>query len=123
MHLVPNTTGAGLPFTLTPELQSIILLWSLTPLVYGSGAGLGVGSGVPPINNFFQHFFTGRSDNFDPKRNSGDPNDARFDSEGMRLSNDGARVYTSDEYGPYVYEFDRSQACASARSPCLNPFS
>lgn len=123
MHLVPNTTGAGLPFTLTPELQSITLLWSLTPLVYGSGAGLGVGSGVPPINNFFQHFFTGRSDNFDPKRNSGDPNDARFDSEGMRLSNDGARVYTSDEYGPYVYEFDRSQACASARSPCLNPIS
>jgi hypothetical protein len=48
MHLVPNTTGAGLPFTLTPELQSITLLWSLTPLVYGSGAGLGVGSGVPP---------------------------------------------------------------------------
>jgi hypothetical protein len=90
MHLVPNTTGAGLPFTLTPELQSITLLWSLTPLVYGSGAGLGVGSGVPPINNFFQHFFTGRSDNFDPKRNSGDPNDARFDTEGMRLSNDGS---------------------------------
>ena len=107
MHLVPNTTGAGLPYTLTPELQSTTLLWSLTPLVYGSGAGLGVGSGVPPINNFFQHFFTGRSDNFDPKRNSGDPNDARFDTEGLRLSNDGARVYISDEYGPYVYEFDR----------------
>jgi hypothetical protein len=66
-----------------------------------------VGSAVPPINNFFQHFFTGRSDNFDPKRNSGDPNDPRFDTEGMRLSNDGARVYISDEYGPSVYEFDR----------------
>ena len=25
----------------------------------------------------------------------------------MRLSNDGLRVYISDEYGPYVYEFDR----------------
>jgi len=107
MQLTPNTSGSGLPFTLTPELKATTLLWSLTPLVYGSGEGLGVGSGKPPINNFFLHFFTGRSDNFDPKRNSGDPNDARFDTEGMRLSNDGARVYISDEYGPYVYEFDR----------------
>jgi len=107
MQLTPDTSGSGLPFTLTPELKATTLLWSLTPLVYGSGEGLGVGSGKPPINNFFLHFFTGRSDNFDPKRNSGDPNDARFDTEGMRLSNDGARVYISDEYGPYVYEFDR----------------
>jgi hypothetical protein len=66
-----------------------------------------VGSGKPPINNFLLHFFTGRSDNFDPNQNSGDPNDARFDSEGMRVSNDLLRVYVSDEYGPYVYEFDR----------------
>lgn len=107
MQLVPNTTGTGLPFTLTPELKATTLLWSLTPLVYGSGTGLGVGSGVPPINNFFLHFFTGRSDNFDPKHNSGDPNDARFDTEGMRLSNDGGSVFISDEYGPYVYQFDR----------------
>jgi hypothetical protein len=107
MNLVPNNTGTGLPFTLTPELRATTLLWSLTPLVYGSGEGLGVGSGVPPINNFFQHFFTGRSDDFDPRRNSGDPNDARLDSEGMRLSNDGLSVFISDEYGPYVYQFDR----------------
>jgi hypothetical protein len=107
MKLVANTSGSGLPFTLTPELRATTLLWSLTPLVYGSGEGLGVGSGVPPINNRFQHYFTGRSDNFDPNRNSGDPNDARLDSEGMRLSNDGLSVFISDEYGPYVYEFDR----------------
>jgi hypothetical protein len=107
MNLVPNTSGAGLPFTLNPQLRATTLLWSLTPLVYGPGNGLGVGSGVPPINNFFLHFFTGRSDNFDPNQNSGDPKDARFDSEGMRVSNDGLRVYISDEYGPYVYEFDR----------------
>ncbi len=106
MDLEPNTT-AGLPFTLTPKLKATTLLWSLTPLTYGSGAGLGVGSGVPPINNFFFHFFTGRSDNFNPAKNSGNPNDARFDTEGIRLSNDGLRVYISDEYGPYVYEFDR----------------
>jgi hypothetical protein len=75
--------------------------------VYGTGNGLGVGSGVPPLNNFFQHFFSGRSDNFDPKQNSGDPKDARFDTEGMRLSNDGFSIFISDEYGPYVYQFDR----------------
>ena len=107
MDLVPNTSGAGLPFTLTPTLRATTLLWSLTPLVYGTGNGLGVGSGVPPFNNFFLHFFTGRSDNFDPNQNSGDPSDARFDTEGMRVSRDGLSVFISDEYGPYVYEFNR----------------
>jgi hypothetical protein len=107
MNLEPNRTGTGLPFTLTPDLRATTLLWSLTPLVYGSGDGLGVGSGAPPINNRLQHFFTGRSDNFDPNHNSGDANDARFDTEGMRLSNDGRSIFISDEYGPYVYQFDR----------------
>jgi hypothetical protein len=106
MDLKPNTTGTGLPFTLTPTLRATTLLWSLSPLVYGAGDSI-VGNGAPKINNFLQHFFTGRSDNFDPKHNSGDPNDARLDSEGMRLSNDGLNVYISDEYGPYVYEFSR----------------
>ncbi len=106
MDLKPNT-GAGLPFTLTPKLRNTTLLFSLTPLVYGTGENLAVGSGVPPQNNFFQHYFSGRSDNFDPNNNSGNANDGRLDSEGIRLSNDGLRVYISDEYGPYVYEFDR----------------
>jgi hypothetical protein len=107
MDLQPNKSGTGLPYTLTPTLRATTLLWSLTPLVYGTGSGLGVGSGVPPVNNFLQHFFTGRSDNFDPNHNSGDPNDARLDSEGMRMSNDGLSVFISDEYGPYVYQFSR----------------
>jgi len=107
MDLTPNKSGTGLPFNLTPTLQKTTLLWSLTPLVYGSGEGLGVGLGVPKLNNFLQHFFTGRSDNFNPNRNSGDPNDARFDTEGLRLSNDGRSIFISDEYGPYVYQFDR----------------
>jgi hypothetical protein len=107
MDLDPNTTGTGLPFTLTPHLRATTLLWSFTPLVYGTGSGLGVGSGVPPINNFLVHFFTGRSDNFDPNHNSGFPGDARFDSEGIRVSNNGLSVFISDEYGPYVYEFSR----------------
>jgi Esterase-like activity of phytase len=107
MDLEPNRSGSGLPFTLTPTLRATTLLWSLTPLVYGTGSGLGVGSGVPPINNFLQHFFTGRSDNFDPNQNSGDPKDARFDTESIRVSNDGLSVFISDEYGPYIYQFSR----------------
>ena len=108
MNLQPSPAGSALPYTLTPTLKQTTLLWSITPLVYGTGDGLNVGSGRPPINNFIQHFFSGRSDDFDPNRNSGDANDARFDTEGMRLSNDGRSVFISDEYGPYVYQFDRA---------------
>jgi len=36
MELEPNA-GAGLPFTLTPKLESTTLLYSASPLVYGSG--------------------------------------------------------------------------------------
>ena len=107
LELKPNHSGNGLPFELTPELERATLLWSVTPLRYGTGTGLGIGSGVPPINNWVQHYFTGRSDGFDPNRDSGDPNDARFDTEGIRVSNDGRSVFISDEYGPYVYQFDR----------------
>ncbi len=100
--------GGPLPFTLTARLQNTTLLWSDSPLVYGTGEGLGVGSGVPPINNANHYFFTGRSDNFDPAGNSGNPNNARFDTEGIRVSDNGQSVFISDEYGPYVYQFDRS---------------
>ena len=101
------TPGATLPFAITPELEATTLLSSITPLVYGSGDGLGVGSGKPKENNFIQHFFTGRSDNYDPNHNSGDANDARLDPESIRVSNDGLTVFISDEYGPYVYQFLR----------------
>jgi hypothetical protein len=100
--------GGPLPFTLAARLQNTTLLWSNSPLVYGTGEGLGVGSGVPPINNANKYFFSGRSDNFDPAGNSGNPNNARFDTEGIRVSADGQSVFISDEYGPYVYQFDRS---------------
>jgi len=106
MNLKPNA-GSGLPFTIDPELESTTLLSSFTPLVYGSGKGLGVGPGAPKQNDFLFHFLTGRSDNFDPKHNSGDANDARFDTESIRVSNDGLSVFISDEYGPYIYQFLR----------------
>ena len=91
MDLRPNK-GSGLPYTLTPTLQFSNLLWTFTPLKYGTGDGI-VGSGVPPINGLFFNFFTGRSDNFDPNQNSGNSNDARFDTEGIRVSNDGFSVF------------------------------
>ncbi len=84
MDLDPNKSGVGLPFTLTPKLRATTLFFSLPPLVYGTGDGLGVGSGVPPQNKWFLHYFSGRSDNFAPNQNSDDPRDARLDSEGIR---------------------------------------
>jgi len=59
-----------------------------------------LGSGVPALNEIdHTHHFTGRSDNFDPLQASTNPVDARFDSESIRLSNDGKSVFISDEYG------------------------
>ena len=107
MNLQPNT-GAGLPFTLTPELRSTTLLHALLPLAYGDGKAFGLPPGAPPFNGFLRHYFTGRSDNFDPRFSSADPFDARLDPESIRVSNDGLFVYISDEYGPYVYEFLRA---------------
>jgi hypothetical protein len=106
MNLKPNK-GAGLPYAITPELERTTLLWSASPLVYGSGEGLGVGSGSPKKNDDGHHYFTGRSDNFDAKKSSGDADDARLDPEGIRMANDGVSVFISDEYGPYIYQFDR----------------
>jgi hypothetical protein len=108
MELKENK-GAGLPFTLVPRLRSTTLLYSTDPLVYGAAnPALSIPSGVPPQNTASKHFFTGRSDAFDPHQTSGNPLDARMDSESIRVSNDGKFVYISDEYGPYVYEFERS---------------
>jgi len=67
-----------------------------------------LGNGVPSLNNIDHRFyFTGRSDNFDPLSVSTYPQNARFDSESIRVSNNGESVFISDEYGPYVYQFDR----------------
>jgi len=109
LSLLPSDAGSPLPFTLTPTLRSTTLFFSRTPLVYGTGAGLGVGSGQPALN-FERHrnYFTGRSDNFDPSRLSTNTNDGRLDAESIRVSRDGKSIFISDEYGPYVYQFDRA---------------
>ena len=111
--LTPNAAPAGLPFTLTPTLLATTLLSSPTPLTYGTGA-LGtdathsLGSGVPALNAAnHTSYFTGRSDGFG-SGGSTNPNNARLDPEGIRVSNDGKSVFISDEYGPYVDQFDRA---------------
>ena len=111
MALTPN--GSHTSFTLTPTLASTTLLYSNTPLNYGTGAGLGTEKSGAPLrsgasqNSPGKSYFTGRSDNFGAGA-SGNPNNARLDSEGIRLSADGKSVFVSDEYGPYLYQFDRA---------------
>ncbi|MGC4062384.1 MAG: esterase-like activity of phytase family protein [Aquabacterium sp.] len=100
---LPN--GSSAPYTVTPTLQSTTLLWSSTPLNYGTTAGLP--SAVPSINTTGKYYFTGRSDGFAPGLSS-NPNNARLDPESIRVSKDGKSVYISDEYGPYVYQFNRA---------------
>jgi hypothetical protein len=109
LSLAPSDLGSPLPFTLTPMLTGTTLLSSRTPLYYGTGIAVGLGSGMPALNAIdHTYYFTGRSDNFDPLQPSTNPADARFDPEGVRISNDGKSVFVSDEYGPYVYQFDRA---------------
>lgn len=114
LSLAPNpeynaSVIGSTPLVLTPTLRDTTLLSSRTSLVYGTGAGLGVGSGVPALNaGAHTNFFSGRSDNFDPSQLSTNPKNARLDPEGIRVGNDGFSVFISDEYGPYLYQFDRT---------------
>lgn len=98
LSLTP-TPGAALPYALKATLTGTTLLFSKDALNYGPV--------VPANNTQARHYFSGRSDNFG-SGNSLNPLDARFDPEGIRVSRNGRKVYISDEYGPYVYEFDRA---------------
>ncbi len=106
LSLARSDSGAALPFTFTPFLTSTILFWSKAPLSYGTGAGLGIGNWAPALNTQHTFYFTGRSDNFDPAQIATNPTNAPLDPEGIRVSRDGDSVFISDEYGPYVYQFD-----------------
>lgn len=100
-----SINGTALTYTITPSLVATTLLSSSAPLNYGTGAGLNLPSGVPATNTGTTNYFTGRSDNF-AGTGSGNPDNARFDPEGIRVSADGRSVYVSDEYGPYIYQFN-----------------
>ena len=106
--LGPNDAGVPLPLKLSAELKATTLLHSKEALVYGSGEGLDVGPGAPATNKDGTFYFSGRSDNFDATKDSCNPANARMDSEGIRVSGDGKSVFISDEYGPYLYQFDRA---------------
>jgi len=110
MNLTATPSG-GLPYTLTPTLTATKLLYSSTPLVYGTGSfasnTVNLGNGTPALNDSTHYYFTGRSDGF-TTGSSLNPNNGRFDPEGVRVSRDGRSVFISDEYGPYVYQFNRA---------------
>ncbi len=93
-------SASGLPFTVKETLQQTTLFWSPTPLTYKGAA--------QALNTTGRFYFDSRSDQFDPTKNSANPDNARFDSEGIRVSADGRSVFVSDEYGPYLYQFDRA---------------
>jgi len=102
------TPGGALPYTLQTSLQATTLLSSPTALTYGPKAatltGLVNSSALAAGST---NYFNGRSDNFGAGLST-NPNNARLDPEGLRVSNDGKSVFVSDEYGPYVYQFDRA---------------
>src|SRR5215831_5145401 len=115
LRLTP-ANGPGLPFELTPFLDTTRLLSSSTPLSYGDGTMCPVPpagpmpaplpDGAPNLNNRNTFYFTGRSDNFGGG-DSLDPSNGRLDTESVRVANDGQSIFISDEYGPYIYQFDR----------------
>jgi hypothetical protein len=95
-----------LPYTLSPSLLGTTLLSSAQPLVYGGTVG-GYPA-TPALNTATRFYFSGRSDNFDASKDSLNPLDARFDPEGIRLARNGKTVFISDEYGPFIHQFDRA---------------
>lgn len=97
LQLAPSV-GGSLPFDLTITLQKTTALYSSDNLVYGPV--------VPPQNSKGKHYFSGRSDNFAPGTASSNSLNARLDPEGIRVH--GNKVYISDEYGPYIYVFNRN---------------
>lgn len=98
LTLNPNPSGP-LPYTLNAQLTGTTLLWAQEPLAYGPV--------TPAANTRRKHYFSGRSDNFAPGSDSLSSSHARLDPEGIRVSRNGRKVFISDEYGPYVYEFNR----------------
>lgn len=105
LNLVQSNNGGAYSYAMSAALKQTTLLYSPAPLNYGSTAGLP--GAMPVLNSAERNYFTGRSDNF-ASGNSLSASNARFDPEGIRVANDGKSVFISDEYGPYVRQFDRS---------------
>lgn len=95
------STPGSMPYTLSPFLIDTTLLSNNKPLFYGP-------AGESALNTDTKFYFSGRSDNFDATKTSTNWSNARLDPEGIRVSSDGKSVFITDEYGPYVYQFDRT---------------
>ena len=50
LKLKKSARGSALPFDVVTKVRKTTLLSERSPLVYGSGAGLGVGNGAPALN-------------------------------------------------------------------------
>lgn len=123
MAFAPSAQGAALPYTVTPTLVDTTLLRTAQPLVYGDGAAFALDSGAPALNAVnHTNYLTGRADNFAAGTLSNNARDGRFDPEGIRVSLDGANVYISDEYGPYLYRFNRKTGQRTAVYPVPDQF-
>ncbi|WP_275575260.1 esterase-like activity of phytase family protein [Methylocucumis oryzae] len=94
-----SVTGS-MPYILSPFLLRTTLLFSGKPLAYGT-------NGTPSLNTANYFYFSGRADNFNAANSSTFPLNARLDPEAIRVANDGKSVFITDEYGPYVYQFNR----------------
>jgi hypothetical protein len=100
LSLTLTASNGALRFTLGATLNKTTLLYSTDALVYGAA--------TPSQNSAGKSYFSGRSDNFDPSKSSLNPLNARLDPEALRVSADGKSFFVADEYGPYVYQFDRA---------------
>ena len=92
LAITPSATLGS--WNVTPTLTKTTLLSNSTPL-----------TGSVTADNPNKTYFTGLSSGFDSTNSA---NSMRLDPESIRLSNTGNSVYISDEYGPFVYEFDRT---------------
>jgi hypothetical protein len=97
MVLTPASSGS-LPLELNVTLKQTLPLYTSDKLTYGGA--------IPPQNRKNRSYFSGRSDNFAAGSSSTDAMNARLDPEGIRVH--GNKVYISDEYGPYIYVFNRN---------------
>ena len=99
LGLSSATFSTGSVTTLNPSLTATTLLSSNAALNYGSAPVLTGSAG--------QNYFTGRSDAFAAGLSTNSTN-ARFDPEGVRVAANGKSVFITDEYGPYIYQFDKA---------------
>ena len=85
-------------------------MYKVTIAITPSGPGFTIAPALGHatlFNNESGAYFVGNSSAFDPTNS---PASMRLDPEGLRVGNTGTTVFISDEFGPFVYEFDLGSA-------------